>query len=239
MQNQNVIVSLEKNAKEKISVPSISKDVVPVPNDISEDKNQLVTESRYHKKQVEAGIKLILQGLGVDLEDPNFKDTPKRVARSFREFCYGLYESDKKMEDILGKNFPCSSSELVVVGPVRSVGLCPHHLLPVIITSWFGYLSKNTVVGLSKIPRMIKLISARPVLQESLTSEIADRFMDYVHPLGAGVIVEAKHSCMTTRGVNEHESSVMTAAVRGVFETDPSVKEEFYHMVDLKKLSYH
>jgi GTP cyclohydrolase IA len=190
---------------------------------------------KFHRKQVEAGVRLILQGLSIDALDPNFVDTPKRVTRSFREFCLGLYESKKKMEDILGKTFPCDKNELVVVGPVRSVGLCPHHLLPVTIITWFGYLPDNKVVGLSKIPRMIKLLSAKPVLQESLTSEIVDKFLAYTKALGAGVIVEAKHSCMTSRGVHEHDSSVMTAAVRGLFEENSSLKEEFYRLVEMKK----
>src|SRR5580700_9870689 len=88
------------------------------------------TISRFKRKQVEHGVRQILEGLGVDLEDENFKDTPARVARAYKELCVGMYTNEKGIEEILGKRFNSPYKGMVVVGPVSAVGLCPHHLLP-------------------------------------------------------------------------------------------------------------
>jgi len=189
----------------------------------------------FHKSQVAAGARLMIQGLGLDLNDPNLIDTPRRVAKAYREFCAGLYNADGSLEAILGRKFPSNHDEMVFSGPIHSVGVCPHHLVPVEMSSFFAYIPTGQVVGLSKIPRFIKMLSARPVLQEDLAKEIADKFMEYVKPLGVALLVEARHGCMAHRGVHEQDTTVDTVAMRGVFREDVGMKEEFHHSVARRK----
>ena len=188
-------------------------------------------ERKFKKAQVAAGAKLIIQGLGLDLTDPNLVDTPRRVARAFREFCAGLYNTESSLEALLGRRFPSTHDEMVFMGPIRSVGVCPHHLVPVEMSSFMAYVPTGWVVGLSKIPRFVKLLSARPVLQEDLAKQIADKFMEYLQPQGLALLLEARHGCMAHRGVHEHDTTVDTVAVRGVFREDMSMKDEFYSMI--------
>jgi GTP cyclohydrolase I len=192
-------------------------------------------ERKFQKGKIAAGVKLIIEGLGLDLDDENLVDTPKRVARAYREFCKGLYNADRSAQEILGKHFSSDHDDMVFVGPIHSVGICPHHLLPVEMNSYMAYIPKQFVVGLSKLSRFVKLLSARPVLQEDLTREIADGFMSYVEPEGVSLLVEARHGCMAHRGVNEPLSSVDTIAVRGVFRDDPSIKQEFFNAVERRR----
>jgi GTP cyclohydrolase I len=133
------------------------------------------------------------------------------------------------VEEILSKTFPCDFDEMVVVTDIEATGVCPHHLMPVRYTIHVGYIpsQEGQVLGLSKIPRLVCLLAARPILQEQLTKDIADIFEDNLNPLGVMVVVSGGHSCMQCRGVRMSGSRMITSAIRGVFQDDSAAKQEF------------
>jgi GTP cyclohydrolase IA len=190
-----------------------------------------VKEAKFKRKQVEAGIKLILEGMGVDLEHEDFKDTPARVARAYEEICGGLFATEQKAEGIFGKKFKSPYQGMIVVGPISVAGLCPHHLLPVTMSAVLAYIpgESGQCVGLSKIPRAVKLYAQRPAKQEDVSNDIVEAFNKYVNPAGVALWLKGSHGCMTVRGITQPHCGAITQDVRGLFETDVGVKTEFEH----------
>lgn len=185
-----------------------------------------------HNIIVLAVADILVNGLGLDLNDPNFMATPDRVARAYSELCAGLYNEDE-IEEILSKTFPSTYDEMVVVTDIDAVGLCPHHLMPVRYKIHVGYIpaEDGRVIGLSKIPRLVCLLAARPVLQEQLTVDIADKFESALLPLGVMVVVDGGHSCMQCRGIKQINSKMITSAIKGVFREDERPRKEFLMLV--------
>lgn len=179
------------------------------------------------------GVQYILEGLGINWkEDSNFKTTPNRVANTYMELCSGLYKQDV-IELILKTTFPCDYDEMIAVTDIDTVGICPHHLMPVRYKIHVGYIPSEDgqVLGLSKIPRLVCLLAARPILQEQLTADIADIFEEHLQPLGVIVVVNGGHSCMQCRGVKQGNSQMITSAVRGIFKDEGPPKQEFLSLV--------
>lgn len=172
--------------------------------------------------------------LGLDLEDENFADTPRRIVQLYRELLHGLYsEADSRVEEILGATFKSNYDGIVVARQVEAIGVCPHHLLPVYYTVHAGYIPSGRVVGLSKIPRLIKLLAARPVMQEDFTQEITDGLCRGIPgSQGAVAIVRGHHSCVAIRGVRAENSKNITSSVRGIFASDSSAKDEFLSLIN-------
>lgn len=188
----------------------------------------------YCKATIRSGVERILQGLGVDLDDPNFKETPFRVAAALRELCKGLYEEDE-IDKILCRTFPSIYDEMIVVTDIDAISLCPHHLMPIRYKIHVGYIpaEDGLVLGLSKIPRLVCLLAARPVMQEQLTVEIADEFEKALTPLGVMIVVNGGHSCMQCRGVKQSNSRMITSAVRGCFaDANDGSKGEFLTLIN-------
>ncbi len=168
-------------------------------------------------------IEMLLNELGLDTHSEHFRETPKRVARFYREFTRG-YRA--KPTEIL-KTFPSRNRELIVVSDVEFFSLCPHHLLIYGGRIHLGYVPGGRIVGVSKIPRLIQELAARPVVQEDLVADIADAFMSVVKPLGCAVTAVGKHDCVAARGVRCPESSMTTVALRGIFSEDANYVERF------------
>jgi GTP cyclohydrolase IA len=188
----------------------------------------------YDKKTVEEGVGLILKGLGVDLKDENFTDTPSRVARAFKELCSGLYETPESKAAIFGKRFKSPYKGMLLVGPISAHGVCPHHLLPVKMTVVLAYLPGEEKLGLSKLARAVKMFAARPLMQETVSHELVEAFADYVKPQGVALYINGSHGCMTARGVNLPDCTATTMDVRGMFEKDEGIKTEFQRLLALK-----
>lgn len=187
---------------------------------------------KYDSQRVELAAYNLVQGLGLDPKDENLRDTPSRMARAFRELCRGLYEQDQ-IDEILSKTFPCDFDEMVVVTNIEATGVCPHHLMPVRYRIHVGYIPspEGRVLGLSKIPRLVCLLAARPVLQEQVTKEIADVFEENLDLLGVMVVVNGGHSCMQCRGIKMGDSRMITSAVRGVFREEGPPKQELLNLI--------
>jgi GTP cyclohydrolase I len=171
----------------------------------------------------------ILEALKIPLNNPNFVTTPERVARSFVELCEGLY-AEKEIKEILSTTFPSTNDQMIVQPHIRTFSLCPHHLLLVEYDVSVGYIPKNKVIGLSKLARLVELITKKPELQESITEEITKSLMKHLECLGAMCVIEGKHGCMMSRGVKKN-AIMITSSVKGKFRDSISVKNEFFKLI--------
>lgn len=177
--------------------------------------------------RLERIIRDLLAELGMDLADQHFRGTPARVARLYRELTRGQRSNPA---DIL-KTFHSKHNELIVVSEINFSSLCPHHLLIYRGKMHFGYVPDGKIVGLSKIPRLIQTMAARPIVQEDLVSEIADTFMSVVRPLGCAVRATGRHDCVAIRGVKSHQAQMTTVALRGLFRETHTLVEEFHQVI--------
>jgi len=159
--------------------------------------------------------------------DPNFAETPRRIAVSLLyERCAGL-NGENKVRQLLSVSFPTSYDGMVVTSPIGVSSLCPHHFENVSYKVCMGYIPKGKLIGLSKIGRVIRLIAKQPIMQEDYTKKIADVFWNCLEPEGLGVIVKGQHMCMTARGLEQEGVYTTTSEVRGWFRDKSYVKDEF------------
>jgi len=172
-------------------------------------------------KKMEKGVELLLDGMGVDRDDLNFRGTPARVARMFREMCTPT-ESHWAA-------FPASSSDLVLLRGHRVVGLCPHHLQPVEYTCSVGYVPNELTVGLSKLARVVEQQLVAPILQEDLANDVADALNEKLKPKGVGVVIAGRHGCMAFRGVRT-DGDVVVSVMKGVLLLNPAARMEFLQL---------
>ena len=173
---------------------------------------------------MEAAIEAyLLQTSFGTISSSHTQDTPKRVVKAFKEYVRGCAMDPVA---ILEKTFPLEgTSQMVHVRNIRVMSMCAHHLVPIIGKAHFAYIPKDKIVGLSKIPRMIEVLSRRPQVQENLTEQIVDVFSKVVEPQGCAVHLSCVHLCMLYRGVEEPYSYTETTALRGVF--NEGSKQEF------------
>jgi len=169
----------------------------------------------------------------LDLKDPNFKDTPNRVARAWIEMFSGLGVKDK---DVLGTFFPSGKyNQIILLKDIEYVSMCSHHFMPFTGMAHVGYIpntSKNNVCGLSKLARLVDKYAIQPQLQERMCQQIMQALKKHIKPSGAMVILEGKHSCLGCRGIKKSRSKMITSAVDGDFH-EPGTKQEFLKLVGL------
>jgi GTP cyclohydrolase IA len=193
----------------------------------------LETRKRLFQKAVAEAVGQILTALekwgGLDHSGPNFVDTPERVARAYAEIFDGLFDDGEAVDQILSKTFPAKSTEMVVVGPVNVWSVCAHHLLPVEMMVWIGYLPDKKVLGLSKLARLATLLAKKPGLQEDATTEIADTLQKGLNPIGCGCYIRGRHLCMAMRGVKSNAITT-SSQLYGCF-MEATVRTEFLSMV--------
>ena len=185
--------------------------------------------ARPEQSEVEEAVRVLLRWAGENPEREGLRDTPARVARSYRELFAG-YDTDPReylervFEEVGGYD------ELIVLRDIRFVSFCEHHMLPVVGRAHVGYLPTSRVVGISKLARVVHGFSRRFQIQEKMTAEIAMAIDEVLKPQGVGVVVEAEHSCMTLRGVNTPGASLTTSRLMGVVRDDPRTRGEFLRL---------
>ena len=155
--------------------------------------------------------------------------TPERVARALRFLTRG-YEQDPETI-INGALFNENYSEMIVVKDIDFYSLCEHHILPFFGRAHVAYIPRGRIVGLSKIARLVEVYARRLQVQERLTTEIADNIERHLTPLGVAVVTEAEHLCMRMRGIEKQNSTVVTSAMRGAFQTNSKTREEFMTLI--------
>ena len=181
------------------------------------------------QEEAEAAVRTLIRWAGDNPEREGLIETPKRVAKSYRELFQG-YEVEPR--DYLEKTFEevGGYDELVVLKDIRFVSFCEHHMLPVVGKAHVAYLPTDRVVGISKLARVVRGFARRLQIQEKMTSEIANAIQDVLRPHGVGVVIEAEHSCMTMRGVDVPGASLTTSCLLGVVREDPRTREEFLRL---------
>ena len=181
------------------------------------------------KQVIADGISSMLNAVGEGVDAQGTADTPKRVANMYDELLSG-YSTDP-IELLNGAMFDVEYDEMVVVKDIDFYSLCEHHLLPFYGKAHVGYLPKQKVIGLSKIPRLVEMFARRLQVQERMTQEIATTMDELIEPAGVGVVVEAQHLCAAMRGVRKPNTVMTTSAVRGLFKKNSTTREEFFSHV--------
>jgi GTP cyclohydrolase I len=175
----------------------------------------------------------IIQLIGEDPEREGLLETPKRIAKMYREIFSGLHENP---EEILQKTFPAEGTkDIVIVQDIPFYSVCEHHFVPFFGKVHIGYIPNERIVGLSKFARLVDVFARRPQVQERITNEIVNTIQKVVNPLGVICVVEAEHMCMTMRGIKKPGSLTRTIAKSGVFDSGelPNYYEErFFKMLN-------
>jgi GTP cyclohydrolase I len=178
-------------------------------------------------------IRELLVRLGEDPTREGLLETPKRVMKAWDHWTngYKMQASDvlKTFED--GAE---DSDEMVIVRDIQLYSHCEHHMAPFFGKAHVAYIPNGRVVGLSKLARVVDIFAHRLQVQERLTNQIANAINDGLQPLGVGVIIEATHFCMCSRGVNKQGSTTVTSALRGVLKTKPEARAEFLALAGMK-----
>jgi GTP cyclohydrolase IA len=187
--------------------------------------------ARPARAEVEAAIRTVIRWTGDDPQRDGLIDTPARVTRAFEEFFAG-YGEDPAL--ILQRTFEETEGydEMIVLRGISFTSHCEHHLAPIIGRAWVAYLPRGRVVGISKLARVVEAYAKRLQIQERLTAQIANVIDDVLKPQGVGVIVKATHHCMTTRGVHQPGTDLVTSRMLGCFRDDPLTRQEFLSLVD-------
>ncbi len=184
---------------------------------------------QYNFEQAANYILLGLKQLGFEIDFANFNDTPKRFARAYYEIFEGCIDTQKQIDDILSTAFPAKDeNNMVLAQDIIVFSMCPHHLLPVEYHVCVGYIPQKggRVLGISKLARLVEVLSKRPRLQETFTQEIVDALMNE-GAQGAICLVEGQHMCMRMRGSKATNATITTTAVDGLFKYDVGAKSEF------------
>ena len=182
---------------------------------------------------MEAHVEGMLKELGEDPSRDGLLKTPARVAKAMRFFTQGYQQDPASI--LTGALFDVDYDEMVLVKDIDFYSLCEHHMVPFFGRAHVGYIPHGKVVGLSKIPRTVELFARRLQVQERLTMEIAGTIERVLQPRGVGVVVEAKHLCMMSRGVEKQNSFAITSSMRGSFESDPKTRAEFMELIRHQK----
>ena len=181
-----------------------------------------------NKKKIEKGVRLILEGIGEDTSRPGLKDTPVRVAKMFAEIFKGL---EPPAEELLTPIEGEVHDEMVLLKDIPFYSVCEHHLLPFIGRAHIAYIPSGSIVGLSELAKALEHLAKRPQVQERLTSQLADMIMDRIKPKGCMVVIDAEHLCMSMRGIKKPGSRTATSAVRGIFRSKQSTREEMLSLI--------
>ena len=174
-------------------------------------------------------VEAIVTHLGEDPGRDGLRNTPKRVAKAYRELTRG-YGQDPA-EVLRSAMFECTYDEMVIVRDIELFSLCEHHLLPFYGKMHVAYIPRSKVIGLSKTARMVDIFARRLQIQERLTQQVAETIQSAIDPKGVGVICEAQHLCMMMRGVEKQHSSTITSAMIGAFRDDRKTREEFLSLI--------
>ena len=178
--------------------------------------------------RIRAAVREILFAVGEDPDREGLRETPERVARMYSELFSGLKLDPR---ELLQKTFTQKYDEMVLVKDIGFESVCEHHLLPFIGKAHIAYLPKGKIVGLSKLARVVEVLSRRPQVQERMTEEIADLLVHELDARGVAVVLEASHTCMTIRGIRKAHSLCTTSAMRGTFRTNQSTRAELMALI--------
>ena len=184
---------------------------------------------RPSRKEAEDAVRTLLAWTGDDPAREGLLDTPKRVVKAYEEFFAG-YEMDpvkvlsRTFEDVQGYD------DIVMLKDIDVESHCEHHMVPILGIAHVAYMPTSKVVGISKIARVVEIFGKRLQTQETMTAQVADCINDVLKPAGVAILIDAKHQCMTTRGVHHPNVSTITTQFTGVFKTDKDMRDRFLRL---------
>lgn len=192
--------------------------------------NKSGTTDKIDVPRAEAAVRELLAAIGEDPDREGLLETPTRVARMYSELLYGMYE--EPAAHLLKQFQESDHEEMVIVKDIPFSSMCEHHMLPFVGVAHVAYIPRHgKVTGLSKVARVVEGYSHRLQLQERMTSQIADAFVEMLDVRGVMVVLEAEHMCMTLRGIKKPGSRTVTSAVRGTFRDDAKTREEALRLI--------
>ena len=200
-----------------------------------ENDNSIPEESKKNMDlpKIESAVRDILEAIGEDPDREGLKDTPQRVARMYAEVFAGLHRDISKDIKVFHEE---GNDEMILIGDIPFYSMCEHHLLPFHGKAHVVYIPRDgTILGLSKVARIVDTLSRKPQLQERLTSEIADKIIEAVDARSVCVIIEAEHLCMTMRGIRKPGSKTVTSAMRGGCRTDLRTRNEALALINRQR----
>ena len=185
---------------------------------------------RPSQKEAEDAVRVLLRWAGDDPEREGLLDTPKRVAKAYRELFSGY---ELAAEDVLGRTFEevAGYDDMVLVKDIPFFSHCEHHMVPIIGKAHVAYLPNGRVLGLSKIARVVEIFGRRLQTQETMTAQIAKSIDETLNPRGVAVMIEAEHMCMAMRGIQKQGSTTLTTTFTGAFKTEPAEQVRFMTMI--------
>ena len=183
------------------------------------------------RKQAEEAVRTLLLWAGDDPDREGLTDTPERVAKAYEDWFSGYKENPllylkRTFEEVEGYD------EMIVLRDIEFESHCEHHMAPIIGHAHVGYLPRNKVVGISKLARVVEAFARRLQVQEKMTAQVANCIWNVLSPRGVGVVIEASHQCMTTRGIHKTNVSMVTSQMLGSFREDARTRAEFLRMID-------
>lgn len=182
----------------------------------------------YDVAAVEASVRDMLRAIGEDPDREGLRDTPRRMAAMYMELFEGLFQDPVAA---LSVGFEENHDEMVILREIPFYSICEHHFMPFHGQAHVGYLPNGHIVGLSKIARALEIFARRPQIQERLTTQLASCIEEVLGARGVGVVIEAEHLCMTSRGIRKPGSKMVTSAMRGEFRVDERTRQEFLGLI--------
>jgi GTP cyclohydrolase I len=204
---------------------AVIKKLVPAPGNAGKP-----VADRPTQQEVEAAVRVLLRWAGDDPDREGLVDTPKRVAKAYREMFAGY---DMNPAEELGRTFEevAGYDDLVLIKDIQFHSHCEHHMVPIIGKAHVAYLPDRKVVGLSKIARVVDIFAQRLQTQEAMTAQIAGVIQEALNPRGVAVMIEAEHMCMAMRGIRKQGSTTLTSTFTGAFKDSPEEQVRFVTMV--------
>jgi len=196
--------------------------------DQTEARNMTKKHKPIDGERIKKAVREILLAVGEDIEREGLTETPDRVARMYAELLGGMREEpEKHLRSVFTENY----EEIVLLRNIPFYSICEHHLMPFIGSAHVAYLPSGSVLGVSKLARIVDSFARRLQTQERLTYQIADFIMSSLKSQGVAVVLEASHSCMTIRGIKKPGSTMVTSALRGIFKRDPKSRSEIMSLM--------
>lgn len=185
------------------------------------------------REKIIKGVRMIIEGIGEDPERPGLRSTPQRIADMYEEIFSGLQSSP---EEILKPMEGERHDEMVLLKGIPFYSVCEHHLLPFVGKAHIAYIPEaGRIVGISSLARALEIFAKRPQVQERLTAQLADLIMERLRPKGCMVVIDAEHLCMSMRGIKKPGSRTVTSAVRGIFRSKQSTREEMLELIKTRE----
>ncbi len=198
---------------------------------MTKDKTLNKPKSKPSREEAMDAVRTMIAWAGDDPTREGLLETPKRVIKAYEEFFAG-YDMDP--DDILNKTFEevAGYDEMIIIKDIRLESHCEHHMVPILGKAHLAYIPNNRVVGISKLARVVDVYGKRLQTQETMTAQIAESIDRVLQPKGVGVVIDAGHQCMTTRGIHKTNATTITSQMLGVFRSDYRTRSEFMNLIN-------